>query len=307
MSMRAWCGGTSLSWRRIYARPAFAFLIGWWACGGLSTSSRRPRRVLALYALARAPRERGHETAHHPGDLNARPGHACGVRGGARRGHTEPVRVAGDLRSPRRNEFEERGSAEILRGNIPPAGCARQRARRQGEDSGEEGEDKVEKKRTCFVGGRCMNAPVYVLVALLHRALARYTSITARASQTRGHDGAPPSAPNRLCPPTSRARHPRRCGPRPGQAVRAASEHVHHAGTRSRSAPAQRSCAETLHCCAHASACAEGSREWRTGEGRGDTGRTYILRRREVYSVCARPRSWNTPASAQGHARTLAA
>jgi hypothetical protein len=129
------------------------------------------------------------------------------------------------------------------------------------------------------------SVPRCVLVALLHRALARYTSISARASETRRHDGAPPS--------------PRWCGPRSVQAVRAASEHVHHSGARSRSAPAQRSCAEALCRRARASACAEGSREWRIGEGRRDTGRTYILRRREVYSVCARPQSWNAPPSAR--------
>jgi hypothetical protein len=127
----------------------------------------------------------------------------------------------------------------------------------------------------------------------------RYAWFSARAPQTRGHDGAPPSAPECPCPPTSRARHPRRSCPRSGQAVRAASEHVDHAGARSRNASAQRSCAEALHRCAHASACAEGCRGWRIGEGRGDTGRTYILRRREVYSVCARPRSWNARPSAR--------
>jgi hypothetical protein len=98
------------------------FLIDWWTCSGLITSSRRPRRVLARYASARVPRERGHETAHHPVLPDTRPGYACGVRAGARRGCTKPVRVAGDLRSPRRNVFGERGSAEILRGSVPSLG-----------------------------------------------------------------------------------------------------------------------------------------------------------------------------------------
>jgi hypothetical protein len=99
------------------------FPIEWRTCSGLSTSSRRPRLVLARCASARVPRERGHETAHHPVVLNTRPSHACGVRGGARLGRTESVRIAGDLRSPRRNEFEERGSAEILRGSVPSLGA----------------------------------------------------------------------------------------------------------------------------------------------------------------------------------------
>jgi hypothetical protein len=265
-------------------------------------------------------------------------------------------------------------------------------------------------------------------VALLRQVLARYASISARVPQTRGHDDAPPNTPGSPCPPTSRARHPRRFCPRseqgppyctfstscsqgarrdtcscgevvhadrrrattcsrflflvnasllarlirypaaPGRyknrvqhvtalarvssnnsgmwrkapvaqscsrqttardnlfspgsegavrdarrttgrksTVRAATEHVHHAGARSRNTPAQRSCTKALHRCAHGSACAEGRREWRIGEGRGDTGRTYILRRREVYSVRSRPQSWKAPASAQGHARAPAA
>jgi hypothetical protein len=107
---------------------------------------------------------------------------------------TEPVRVAGNLRSPRRNEVEECG-AERFCAEAFPRWVRASAGGEAIEEGGEEGEDKVEKKRTYLVGGWCMDAPEYVLAALLRRALARYTSISARASETRSHDGAPPSTP----------------------------------------------------------------------------------------------------------------
>jgi hypothetical protein len=70
-----------------------------------------------------------------------------------------------------------------------------------------------------------------------------------------------------------------------------------------RSEIAERARAEVLRgsaasVCGRVSVCG-GSRELQIGEGRGDTGRTYIFHRREVYPLCACLHSWNAPPSAR--------